>query len=151
MPFRQSPAFKNQADKMLEIAQAGIGGLNLKDLEYEQEVTQSPYMINMMYRNGAFSKRYGQEYFKEYNDNIYALTIFKDELIDEGLNASIQNAFNKYKNTYKRNYSKLSEEERRKSQIVVDIANQEILDELIDIEKEIKEETDKIIASYDRY
>lgn len=86
---------------------------------------------------------------KIFSKTIYQL--FKDELIDEGLNASIQNAFNKYKNTYKRNYSKLSEEERRKSQIVVDIANQEILDELIDIEKEIKEETDKIIASYDRY
>ena len=46
-------------DKMLEIPQPAIGGLNLKDLEYEQDVSQSPQMLNVMYRNGAFSKRYG--------------------------------------------------------------------------------------------
>lgn len=81
MPLKEPPVFKPQADKTLEIDQAGIGGLNLKDLEYEQEVTQSPYMRNMMYRNGAFSKRFGQEYFKTFADEVYALTVFKDVMI----------------------------------------------------------------------
>jgi len=61
MPYQQMPQFKSVPDKMLEIPQPGMGGLNLRDLEFEQDVSQSPYMLNMMYRSGAFSKRYGQE------------------------------------------------------------------------------------------
>ena len=57
MPIQQMPKFKAVPDKMLEIPQPAIGGLNLKDLEFEQENHQSPYMLNVMYRNGAFGKR----------------------------------------------------------------------------------------------
>lgn len=74
------PAFSPQQYKTLEIPQAGIGGLNLKDLEYEQDVSQSPYMINMMYRNGAFSKRYGQRYYAEYDDQIYATEVYRNNI-----------------------------------------------------------------------
>ena len=81
MPLREIPQFKPQSDSTLEIPSAGSGGLNLKDLEYEQEVSQSPYMINMMYRNGAFSKRFGQEYYTTFEDEVHALTVFKDEMI----------------------------------------------------------------------
>ncbi|MBR2680797.1 MAG: hypothetical protein IKE23_08600, partial [Exiguobacterium sp.] len=63
-------------DKMLEIPQPAIGGLNLKDLEYEQDVSQSPQMLNVMYRNGAFSKRYGQNIYSSYEDEVYAITQF---------------------------------------------------------------------------
>ena len=57
MPIREMPKFKAVPDKMLEIPQPAIGGLNLKDLEFEQDNNQSPYMLNVMYRNGAFGKR----------------------------------------------------------------------------------------------
>ena len=86
---------------------------------------------------------------KDFSKTISAL--FDENLIYEGLNASIQNALRKYSNTYKSNYSKLSEIDCEKAQKIVDIANQEVLDELNDFEKEIDKETDKIIASYNRY
>ena len=76
MPIKPQPQFKAVPDKMLEIPQPAIGGLNLKDLEFEQEVNQSPYMKNVMYRNGAFSKRYGQEVHSSYSDTIYASAYF---------------------------------------------------------------------------
>ena len=77
------PKFKNVPDKMLEIPQPGIGGLNLKDLEFEQEVNQTPYMLNMMYRNGAFGKRYGQEIFNNFTfaGKIYATFYFAGQII----------------------------------------------------------------------
>ena len=52
MPLRQAPSFKAVQEKEYNIPNPGIGGLNLKDLEYKQDVNQSPYMKNMMYRNG---------------------------------------------------------------------------------------------------
>lgn len=81
MPFLQMPQFKAVPDKMLEIPQPGIGGLNLKDLEFEQEVNQSPYMLNMMYRNGAFGKRYGQEVHSEFANDIYATVYYGGNII----------------------------------------------------------------------
>jgi len=81
MPLRQPPNFKAVDDRLFEIPQPAIGGINLKDLEYEQEVSQSPYMLNMMYRNGAFSKRYGQEIYKEYSEEVYAMIIYRNRLI----------------------------------------------------------------------
>ena len=71
MPYKQMPQFKSVPEKVFDIPQPGIGGLNLRDLEFEQEVNQSPYMKNVMYRNGAFAKRYGQE------------TLLDDELASE--------------------------------------------------------------------
>lgn len=86
MPIREMPKFKSVPDKMFEIPQPGVGGLNLFDLEFEQEASQSPYMKNMMYRNGAFSKRYGQGFMQgtngdiSINDIIYSMVVF-DECI----------------------------------------------------------------------
>lgn len=80
MPLKAMPTFKTTNDKEMAIAQPGIGGLNLKDLEFEQTINQSPYMLNMMYRNGSFSKRYGQEIYKEFEDTIYAVEIFDGKL-----------------------------------------------------------------------
>ena len=81
MPLREPRQYKSTPSQMMEIQQPGIGGLNLKDLEYEQQVNQSPYMLNMMYRNGSFSKRYGQEIYKEYENKIYSIVIFNDKKI----------------------------------------------------------------------
>ena len=81
MPLKQAPSFKSVQDRELKIPNPGIGGLNLKDLEYKQEVNQSPFMKNMMYRNGSFSKRYGQEIDKQYDGTIYNVTSFSGELV----------------------------------------------------------------------
>ena len=80
MPYRSLPTFKPVAEKMLEIPQPAIGGLNLKDLEFEQEVNQSPYMMNVMYRNGAFGKRFGQEVHSTYADVIYATASYGGDI-----------------------------------------------------------------------
>lgn len=76
MPIQQYPKFKAVPDKMLDIPNPAMGGINLRDLEYEQEVNQSPYMLNVMYRNGAFGKRYGQEIHSTYADTIYSVVYF---------------------------------------------------------------------------
>ena len=81
MPYQSMPQYKSNPDKMLEISQPGIGGLNLKDLEFEQDVNQTPYMLNMMYRNGAFGKRYGQEIHSQYSDTIYAVVSYGGDII----------------------------------------------------------------------
>ena len=81
MPYQQMPTFKALPDKMLEVPQPGIGGLNLKDLEFEQEVNQSPYLLNVMYRNGSFTKRYGQNVHSEYDDEIYSSVYFENNII----------------------------------------------------------------------
>lgn len=81
MPIKEMPTFKSVPDKMLEIAQPAIGGINLKDLEYEQDVNQSPYMKNVMYRNGAFGKRFGQEVHSTYGDTLYSGVEFNGDII----------------------------------------------------------------------
>lgn len=81
MPLIESPKFSAVSDKVMEIPQPAISGLNLKDLEYEQDVGQSPYMLNMMYRNGAFSKRYGQGVYKKESDAIYNMIMFRGSLV----------------------------------------------------------------------
>lgn len=83
MPLQQLPSFKTSDDKQLNIYQPAIGGLNLRDLEFEQELNQSPYMLNVMYRNGAFSKRYGQAKYLETNlaGEILAMVVFNDNIM----------------------------------------------------------------------
>lgn len=76
MPIQAYPQFKAVPDKTLDIPNPAMGGINLRDLEYEQEVSQSPYMLNVMYRNGAFGKRYGQEIHSTYDDTIYSIVYF---------------------------------------------------------------------------
>ena len=85
MPIKAMPTFKSVPDKLLQIPQPGMGGLNLFDLEFEQEVNQSPDMLNMMYRNGTFGKRYGQSVYRYFDDIIYAMTTFNgNEIIHSG-------------------------------------------------------------------
>ena len=80
MPIHEMPKYKAVPDKLLEIPQPAIGGLNLFDLEYEQELNQSPYLKNVMYRNGAFGKRFGQEVYSTYSDEIYSSIYFDGSL-----------------------------------------------------------------------
>ena len=74
------PSFRSEPDKMLDIHRPAYGGLNLMDLEFEQEVNQTPYMLNVMYRNGSFSKRYGQEQYALFGSEIYALADYYDDV-----------------------------------------------------------------------
>ena len=78
------PQFKSVPDKMYELPQPGMGGINLKDLEFEQDPNQSPYMKNVMYRNGAFSKRYGQEYLSENGEPIVFGDVIYDAIYYDG-------------------------------------------------------------------
>lgn len=85
MPYKEPPKFTSPADKLLEVPQPGIGGLNLFDLEFEQNVNQTPDMLNMMYRNGTFGKRYGQDVYKTFSEEIYALFSFNGkEIVHSG-------------------------------------------------------------------
>ena len=85
MPIKAMPSFKSVPDKLLQIPQPGMGGLNLFDLEFEQEVNQSPDMLNMMYRNGTFGKRYGQIVYRYFDDTIYEMTTFNgNEIVHAG-------------------------------------------------------------------
>lgn len=71
-----------QSLKTYEISYPGKGGLNLQDLEYDQVSNQSPNMLNMMYKNGAFGKRYGQSYISEgIGNNILNLGYYKSKVI----------------------------------------------------------------------
>lgn len=58
----QTKSVRERSMKTYEIPAPGRGGLNLQDLEYDQTSNQSPSMLNMMYKNGAFGKRHGQKY-----------------------------------------------------------------------------------------
>ena len=80
MPYQPYPKFQAVPDKLFEIPSPGIGGLNLKDLEFEQETNQSPYMLNVMYRNGSFAKRYGQEVHDSYEDTIHSAVSFEGDI-----------------------------------------------------------------------
>lgn len=80
MALLQTPSFKAQQYRDFEIERPCSGGINLLDLEYEQEPNQSPNVLNMMYRNGAFGKRYGQEYYTDYQEEIYAMAYYNGEL-----------------------------------------------------------------------
>ena len=59
------PSFSQSKPKLYEIPAPGRGGLNLEDLDYTLTSNQSPNMLNMMYKNGAFGKRHGQKYITE--------------------------------------------------------------------------------------
>lgn len=71
MALYENPRFSPPQYRMLDIPEPGRGGVNKNDLEFEQELNQSPNVKNMMYRNGAFGKRYGQKVEKTYTDIIY--------------------------------------------------------------------------------
>ena len=76
------PQFSQTKTKLYEIPAPGRGGLNLEDLEYNLTSNQSPYMLNMMYKNGAFGKRHGQKYITdELADDIIKLGYYKSKVI----------------------------------------------------------------------
>lgn len=75
------PSFRQTSSKSFEIPAPGKGGLNLQDLEFEQTSNQSPDMLNMMYKNGAFGKRYGQEVLKETTEPIFRLGFYNSKTI----------------------------------------------------------------------
>ena len=81
MPLLNTPNFEPTQYKEFKIETPCSGGINLNDLEYEQEADQSPNVLNMMYRNGTFCKRYGQEYAKTLTDAIYDVGYYKGELM----------------------------------------------------------------------
>lgn len=81
MPWMNEPEFKHNELKLWEVSSPGSGGINLKDVEYEQDTNQSPRMLNMMYRNGSFSKRYGQEELYDLTDTIYNMAYYRQKLI----------------------------------------------------------------------
>lgn len=81
MALLHTPSFKATAYKQLQIAEPCKGGINLRDLEYEQDINQSPNVLNMMYRNGAFGKRYGQKEYHDFGATIYSLGYYNDEII----------------------------------------------------------------------
>ncbi len=81
MALLQTPSFKATAYRQLQIAEPCKGGINLRDLEYEQDISQSPNVLNMMYRNGAFGKRYGQKEYHDFGATIYSVGYYNDEII----------------------------------------------------------------------
>lgn len=81
MPYRNLPSYNAKADSFLTISKPGSGGLDLYDLPYQQELNQSPYLLNMMYRNGSFSKRFGQEYYRSFDENVYASYSYNGMLV----------------------------------------------------------------------
>ena len=73
---------------LLNIINPGSGGLNLQDLDYLLPVKQSPKMLNMMYKNGVFGKRYGQKTVavagEEYHDTrVLAVGSYKGMLVTQ--------------------------------------------------------------------
>lgn len=81
MALLQTPNFSPTQYHNLEIDKPCYGGINLNNIEYEQELNQSPDVLNMMYRNGGFGKRYGQENVTTYEDPIYAMAEYRGQMI----------------------------------------------------------------------
>jgi len=50
--MRYLPNMSPAQYKTMEISSPGFGGLNIEDLEYQLDITQSPAMLNMMVKNG---------------------------------------------------------------------------------------------------
>lgn len=73
--------YKPQEYKTYEVNNPGNGGLNLEDLPFNLLTVQSPKMLNMMVRNGTFSKRYGQSTIKELTDPIITIGYFMGKMI----------------------------------------------------------------------
>ena len=81
MPLFETPRFNPTSYSMLDIAEPGKGGINNFELEFEQEVNQSPYVQNMLYRNGAFGKRYGLRHSEEFTDTIYDVGLYNGHML----------------------------------------------------------------------
>lgn len=66
--------------KILDLSAPGSGGLNIQDLDYTLPLNQSPDMCNMMVKNGAFGKRYGQVEFLSLDADVLAIGRYKESL-----------------------------------------------------------------------
>lgn len=78
--MRYLPKMKPAQYRTMEISSPGFGGLNIEDLEYQLDISQSPHMLNMMIKNGSFGKRYGQELVMSFDENIQAMGRYGDNL-----------------------------------------------------------------------
>lgn len=77
----QQKTYSPPSYKTLSIPSPGSGGLNIQDLEYQLSENQSPYMKNMMMKNGVFGKRYGQSTKKTFESNILAIGKYMGNII----------------------------------------------------------------------
>lgn len=80
MVWRQQQKHSAAKYNLLNIAEPGYGGLNIQDLDYTLPLDQSPHMLNMMVKNGAFGKRYGQEVVHEFSGDILNIAKYKGKL-----------------------------------------------------------------------
>lgn len=80
MAWKSQKSHEPAQYKILDISEPGYGGLNIQDLDYTLPLNQSPRMLNMMVKNGAFGKRYGQKLIKSFGSRIYNITEYKDEM-----------------------------------------------------------------------
>ena len=80
MPIIRQKTHEPAQYSLLNIINPGSGGLNIQDLDYLLPVKQSPKMLNMMYKNGIFGKRYGQMVAAELDHPILAVGKYHGEL-----------------------------------------------------------------------
>ena len=77
MKMYSEPSFPSQTYRSYALDNPGKGGLDTRDLEFGMRDDQSPDMVNMMYRNGAFSKRHSLELECDLGDTILATASYK--------------------------------------------------------------------------
>lgn len=80
MPIIQQKAHESAKYSILSINTPASGGLNIQDLDYTLPLAQSPKMLNMMYKNGVFGKRYGQALFDTLDATILNAVKYKDTI-----------------------------------------------------------------------
>ena len=80
MVWQQQKTHSPTKYRVLNIDRPGYGGLNIQDLDYTLPLDQSPKMLNMMVKNGAFGKRYGQKVVHTFNGNIINIGKYKGNL-----------------------------------------------------------------------
>lgn len=80
MVWQQQQKHSAAKYRLLNIAEPGYGGLNIQDLDYTLPLDQSPHMLNMMVKNGAFGKRYGQKVVHEFSGDILNIAKYKGHL-----------------------------------------------------------------------
>lgn len=81
MPLKEVPKLSSPQMHILNIEQPAIRGLNIHDLEYELDDSQTPNMLNMYYRNGTFGKRYGQSVLKQFDSNINRMAQYNGRIV----------------------------------------------------------------------
>lgn len=84
MVWQKQDTHKAAEYKILSLDDAGHGGLNIQELEYNLPLKQSPKMLNMMIKNGVFGKRYGQKVIYEFDTSLFgeikAMAVYKGKL-----------------------------------------------------------------------